>query len=91
MTTQRSYGTNVVALSIFNRCEYSGTPGHRCPLPATWMVDVHGCENRLMCTGHRDGWERMVRHVLSVGGRTTCTMCGLTFISLESVVQVAAL
>jgi hypothetical protein len=87
MTANSDQLADVIALHASSRCQYQG----RCRRSAVWLVDAHGCENRLMCDEHRTGYERHVRRVLAVNGKTMCTLCGRTFVDMPSVVQAVAL
>jgi hypothetical protein len=66
-------------------CEITTKAGARCRRPATWRADAHGCEQRLMCTGHLQHWLRRVEAVLRTHGRTQCRLCGQWFKRLEDV------
>lgn len=64
--------------------------GHPCRNTATWRVDVHGCERKLMCTSHLRDWERRTAEVLAVG-RTTCGRCLLTFSQMNRIYSAVSL
>jgi len=72
-------------------CEITTNRGTRCRRPASWRINVHGCEQRLMCTGHLHRWQQRTLAVLRVDGRTRCGMCGLWFTSMETVCGIVAL
>lgn len=80
------------ALALRLTCQITTNRGRTCEHLAHWRIDVHGCEERLVCTQHLRHWERRVLAVLRAGGGSTiCRVCTLRFVSLESVCNVLPL
>jgi hypothetical protein len=54
------------------RCE-SDSP---CTRPAPWLINLHGCEQAIMCGQHKTAW---MRRVQANGGRLRCVRCNTEF------------
>lgn len=72
------------------RCEMPGAAGDTCRRPARWRVDLHGCEQVLMCTQHKNTWIG-ARRADEEAGQPRCTHCGRVFESLDAAVTVVAI
>jgi hypothetical protein len=65
-------------------CEGSG----RCTRPARWRINLHGCEQAIMCAQHKSAWLRKMRANV---GDPRCAHCGTVFDSVDDAVTVVAI
>lgn len=73
------------------RCELTTGTGDPCRLPATWRINVHGCEHALVCGRHRKSWIRKETANVWAGLAPRCAHCGRTFASLDDACTVSPL
>lgn len=59
-------------------CELPTLQGGQCRRPAYWRVDLHGCEQALLCGQHLRSWLREVsaNNVVAI---PRCGLCGRIF------------
>lgn len=62
------------------RCEATTQVGGRCLRPVRWRLNLHGCEQVLLCGQHLRAWEREV----TAECRPECAHCGRRFDSLAA-------
>jgi hypothetical protein len=60
-----------------------GSPG--CTRPASWRIDLHGCEQAIMCAQHKSAWLRDIR---ANAGQPRCVHCGRVFDDVSAAVSV---
>ncbi|WP_142926667.1 hypothetical protein [Mycobacterium marinum] len=60
------------------RCEAITQLRGRCLRPVRWRLNLHGCEQVLLCGQHLRAWEREA----AAERRPECAHCGRTFDSL---------
>lgn len=60
----------------------------RCTRPARWRINLHGCEQAIMCTHHKSAWVRQQRAEV---GMPRCVHCGTEFDCAEDAFTVAAI
>jgi hypothetical protein len=68
------------------RCEGSG----RCTRPARWRINLHGCEQAIMCGQHKSAWLRQIR-AKSAARQPRCAHCGQVFSDIATAVSVVAI
>ena len=73
------------------QCEITTRAATRCRHPASRWADIHGCDQRLMCTQHWRDWHLRVENIVRINGRCTCVLCGRWFDSVEAVGRVIRL
>lgn len=84
-TTQFAFEYVIASWQERLKCEITTSAGSRCQRPATWRADAHGCENRVMCTGHLQNWLRRIEAVLQIADQTKCGLCGRWFCHLDGI------
>jgi hypothetical protein len=65
-------------------CESSA----RCTRPARWRINLHGCEQAIMCGQHKAAW---LRKVLAQKYSPRCAHCGRVFDSVDAAITVVAI
>ncbi|ORW28191.1 hypothetical protein AWC19_27540 [Mycobacterium palustre] len=78
----------VAAFDDQPRCGITTLQGRQCQRSAGWLVNVHGCEGRLMCGQHLSAWRSRALGTLP-GGR--CTLCGQLFARLDDACTITRL
>jgi hypothetical protein len=66
------------------RCEGSD----RCTRPARWRVNLHGCEQAIMCAQHKSAWLRKMKGNVGI---LRCARCGTEFDSVDDAVTVVGI
>lgn len=66
------------------RCEATTQAGGQCLRPVRWRLNLHGCEQALLCGQHLRAWERQAVAVM----RPVCAHCGRQFASLTDAYMV---
>ncbi|PLV52996.1 hypothetical protein [Mycobacterium simiae] len=89
-TPSTAFDDIVAAFHQHPPCEMPGAAGDTCRRPARWRVDLHGCEQVLMCTQHKNTWIG-ARRADEQAGQPRCTHCGRVFESLDAAVTVVAI
>lgn len=72
-------------------CEMATHTGAQCQRPATWRLNLHGCEYALICGRHCDEWTRGQAANMLAGSSPRCAHCGQVFTSLADAFTVGAL
>ena len=80
----------VAAFNDQPRCEMTTLAGGQCQRPARWRVDLHGCEQAIMCSHHKTAW---IRHVLAeqLDGQPRCAHCRTVFDRFDDAVRITAI
>jgi len=84
MSTATAFGEIVARFGDKPRCEGSG----RCTRPARWRINLHGCEQAIMCAHHKTAW---LRKTGANVGDPRCVHCGKQFDSIDDAVKVVAI
>lgn len=72
-------------------CDITTTRGRQCDHYASWRVVVHGCGLRIMCTQHKQRWEKSLSSFLDEFGCAPCVRCGQAFPTIDDMRQVKPL
>ncbi|WP_406813965.1 tyrosine-type recombinase/integrase [Mycobacterium sp. M23085] len=70
------------------RCEMPTHQGDPCRRPANWRLNLHGCEQALMCGRHKSSW---VRAALRAAPRFCCGLCEREFDRLDDACSITRL
>lgn len=62
-----------------------------CKLPATWLIDLHGCSRVRVCKFHALEWEHVQRAAIAGEMILDCAHCKKRFARLEDACTVAPL
>lgn len=60
-------------------CEATTQAGAQCRRLARWRLNLHGCEQVLLCGHHLHAWQRTARWTMA----PICGTCGQTFAKLS--------
>ncbi|MDC8980498.1 hypothetical protein PR370_01945 [Mycobacterium marinum] len=81
-----SFDAIVAAFGNQLRCEATTHTGGRCLRLVRWRLNLHGCEQVLLCSQHLRAWEREA----DAECRPECAHCGGRFDSLAAAYTVTA-
>ena len=86
MTDGKEKADSIEHLNWSSTCDFQG-----CGDTAIFWVDFHGCNNGILCAGHRDFGVAEIRTELGKGNRIRCIYCPKVFITLGGIVSFKAL
>lgn len=81
----------VAGFSERARCEMDTLSGGKCPRAARWRIDLHGCDQAIVCGQHKKTWVREALANLWHGIRPRCAHCGKVFDVLGDAVRITAI
>lgn len=76
----------VAAWTRMVNCEATTQTGMPCRRPASWRINLHGCERAVVCGQHLRTWKRD-----AAGSTGRCAHCGLQFDTITAAYTVAPL
>lgn len=86
-----TFDSIVAAWSLSLNCEMTTEAGARCQRQAHWRLDLHGCEQALLCGQHLKAWRRDALSRELSGLAPECNHCGCIFRSVDDAYTVVAL
>lgn len=73
-------------------CEMATQAGGTCRRAARWRIDLHGCEQVIMCGQHKNGWlRRMLAYRRQIPGHPRCAHCRTEFDTVDDAVRITAI
>jgi hypothetical protein len=84
-TSEIAFDEIVASFDDVPRCEM---PDGRCTRPARWRINLHGCEQAIMCGQHKSAWLRKIRGEV---GTSRCAHCGTEFDCVTGAFTVTAI
>lgn len=91
MTTIRDFDTLVARLHDSVHCEIATLTGAACRRPASWRINLHGCEQANACGHHKEAWLREAVANHTRAGIPRCVHCGQMFATLGDAFSVTPL
>ncbi|MEU7631749.1 hypothetical protein AB0C34_17425 [Nocardia sp. NPDC049220] len=88
MTAPAIHTTSIEHLDHQPTC---GFKRHKTPVTATYWVQAHACEERLMCTAHTNRLRELGHRLLSKHGYIECAHCLAHFSTFETYAAVVSL
>ncbi|ORV83116.1 hypothetical protein AWC11_22385 [Mycobacterium interjectum] len=73
--TTTAFDAIVASFSEYLHCEMPTHAGGRCLRLARWRLDLHGCEQMIMCGHHKESWLRRMRNNRQHIGPPRCARC----------------
>jgi hypothetical protein len=62
----------------------------RCTRPASWRINLHCCEQAIMCAQHKNAWLRRIRAEQATG-HPRCAHCSVVFETVDAAITVTAI
>ncbi|AAS05068.1 hypothetical protein PICSAR240_03899 [Mycobacterium avium subsp. paratuberculosis] len=91
MLDDAAFDAIVAVFSQRARCEMQTLSGGKCPRAARWRIDLHGCEQAIVCGQHKKAWLQEALANLWRGIQPRCAHCGRVFNSFQDAVRITAI
>jgi hypothetical protein len=89
--TAPSFEDVIAAWNETLHCEMATQLGARCRRLAYWRADLHGCEQVLICTQHKNAYVRRARFDFNRDGAGVCGWCRKRFTCFKCLCKVVPL